>query len=100
MLLACGLVLVWAMPAAAAPTWSSSVSLSGQGNAVGFFNASVAISDGGLGVEAWSETVSGKSVIRVAQHASGGQWTTLPTSLSGSLPGDACAPFASIDPAG
>ena len=99
-LLACGLVLAVAMPAAAAPTWSSPVSLSGQGNAVGSFNSSVAIADGGLGVEAWSETVAGKSVIRVAQHAAGGQWATLPGDISSSLPGDACDPFASVDPAG
>ena len=100
MLLACGLVFLSAVPAFAAPTWSSPVSLSGSGNAVANFNASVAIADGGLGVEAWSETVAGKSVIRVAQHAAGGQWATLPGDISSSLPGDACDPFASIDPAG
>ena len=42
----------------------------------------------------------GTSVIRVAQHAPGGSWTTLPGDISSSLPGDGCSPFASIDPAG
>jgi hypothetical protein len=93
-------VLAWAIPAAAAQTWSSPVSLSTAGNAINFFSPSVAIGDGGLGVEAWSEVVAGKSVIRVAQHVSAGQWTPLAGSLSGSLPGDACDPLASVDPAG
>jgi hypothetical protein len=93
-------VLAWAIPAAAAPTWSSAVSLSTAGNAIDFLSPSVAIGDGGLGVEAWSEVVAGKNVIRVAQHASAGQWTPLAGSLSGSLPGDACNPLASVDPAG
>jgi PKD domain len=99
-LLACGLVLAWALPAAAAPTWSAPVSLSGPGNAISFFSPSVAIGDNGRGVEAWSETVAGTSVIRVAQHQSGGPWTTLPGNISSSLPGDACDPLASVDGAG
>jgi hypothetical protein len=60
----------------------------------------VAIDDGGLAIEAWSETSAGKAGVRVAQHAPGGAWTTFPGTLSGSLPGDGCSPFASIDPAG
>ncbi|MEO9176006.1 MAG: PKD domain-containing protein, partial [Gaiellales bacterium] len=99
-LLAYGLVLVWVVPAVAAPTWSAPVRVSGAGDAVGLFTPSVSIADGGLGIEAWSETVAGTSVIRVAQHVGGGQWTPFPGNISSTLPGDACDPFASIDPAG
>jgi hypothetical protein len=98
-MLAFGLALAWALPAAAAPTWSPSISLSGAGNPL-TDKPSVAINDGGLGVEAWAETSAGKTGVRVAQHAAGGAWTTFPSTLSGALPGDGCSPFASIDPAG
>jgi PKD domain len=98
-LLALGLALAWALPAGAAPTWSGSISLSGPGNPI-TDRPSVAINDGGLGIEAWSETAAGKTGVRVAQHTPGGAWTTFPLTLSGALPGDGCSPFASIDPAG
>jgi hypothetical protein len=97
--LALGLVLACALPAAAAPTWSGSISLSGAGNPL-TDKPSVAINDGGLGIMAWSETSAGKTGVRVAQHAPGGAWATFPTTLSGSLPGDGCSPAVSIDPAG
>jgi hypothetical protein len=61
---------------------------------------SVAILDGGTGIETWSENGGGTSVVRVATHAPGGAWTTLPGTLSGAIPGHGCSPFASIDPAG
>ena len=71
----------------------------GHGNTVAF-KPSIAIADGGFAIETWAETVGGKSVIRVAQHAPGGSWVTLPGDISSSLPGDGCTPFASIDSAG
>ncbi len=61
---------------------------------------SVAILDGGTGIETWSENSGGTNVVRVAVHAPGGTWTTLPGTLSGAIPGHGCSPFASIDPAG
>ena len=97
--LACGLSLALAVPAVAAPTWSAPTPLSGAGNPVAF-RPSVAINNGGLGIEAWAETIGGKSVIRAAQHSAGSAWATFPTGLSSSLPGDGCQPFASIDPSG
>jgi hypothetical protein len=101
MLLACGLLLLGALPALAAPTWSAPTLLSNPVNAVGTVPSAptIAIDDGGVGVEAWSETVAGSSVIRVAQHT-GGTWSTLPGGISTSLPGDGCSPFASVDPSG
>ena len=56
--LAFGLSLALAVPAVAAPTWSAPTPLSGAGNAVAF-KPSVAIDDGGFGIEAWAETVAG-----------------------------------------
>jgi hypothetical protein len=99
LLLAGGLSLLFAVPALAAPTWSAPVPLSGAGNAVAL-QPSIAINDGGLGIEAWAETVAGTSVIRAAQHVPGGAWTPFAGNVSTAFPGDACSPFAAIDPAG
>jgi hypothetical protein len=99
MLLAGGLLLVWTLPAIAAPTWSPPTPLSGAGNAVAL-EPSIAINDGGLGIEAWAETIAGTSVIRAAQHVAGGAWTPFAGNLSTAFPGDGCSPFAAIDPAG
>jgi hypothetical protein len=99
MVLAACLVLGWALPAVAAPTWSSSTALSTAGLPV-TYEPSVAISDVGFGVETWAETVASKSVVRVAQHAPGGAWATFAGDISGGLPGEECDPFAAVDPAG
>ena len=97
-LLALGLALAWALPASAA-TWSAPVSLSTAASPV-TDRPSVAILDNGTGIETWSENSGGTNVVRVAAHAPGGAWTTLPGTLSGAIPGHGCSPFASIDPAG
>ncbi len=94
-----GVLAVALAPAAlAAPTWVAPVSLSSAGDTIA--TPSVSLADGGLGIEAWSENNGTRQVIRVAQHALGGSWTTLPGDISSSLPGDACNPTAAIDPAG
>src|ERR1700710_2554508 len=93
-----GLLTAAALPAAAA-TWSATTPLSAAGVNVEF-GPSVAINDSGFGVAAWSDDEGGQAVIRVAEHAPGGGWVTLPTPLSVNLLGMACEVFTSIDPQG
>ena len=93
---ACWVVLVWAAPAVAAPTWLSPVDVSLAGQSA--LEPQVAIDAAGDAVAVWDRSNGANTIVQAAARPAGGSFgAPVDLSVAG---GNALVPQVAIDPAG